>query len=86
VSGTLRLRGGERYEVRDDEQSPPKKTPRKAKLCGERMSNGAVRRTPGARSAKGVLSEAWFAPTSGGLYWTRTSDPCDVNTVLYQLS
>ena len=27
-------------------------------------------------------------PTSydGGRYWTRTSDPCDVNTVLYQLS
>ena len=23
---------------------------------------------------------------SGGRYWTRTSDPCDVNTVLYQLS
>jgi hypothetical protein len=22
----------------------------------------------------------------GGRYWTRTSDPCDVNTVLYQLS
>ena len=23
---------------------------------------------------------------NGGRYWTRTSDPCDVNTVLYQLS
>ena len=23
---------------------------------------------------------------NGGGYWTRTSDPCDVNTVLYQLS
>jgi hypothetical protein len=23
---------------------------------------------------------------TGGRYWTRTSDPCDVNTVLYQLS
>lgn len=22
----------------------------------------------------------------GGQYWTRTNDPCDVNTVLYQLS
>jgi hypothetical protein len=25
----------------------------------------------------------WF---DGGRCWTRTSDPCDVNTVLYQLS
>ena len=24
--------------------------------------------------------------TSGGAYWTRTSDPIDVNDVLYQLS
>ena len=26
------------------------------------------------------------APYYGGLYWTRTSDPIDVNDVLYQLS
>ena len=26
--------------------------------------------------------QGWF----GGLYWTRTSDPIDVNDVLYQLS
>ena len=28
------------------------------------------------------LRESFF----GGLYWTRTSDPVDVNDVLYQLS
>ena len=28
----------------------------------------------------------YFKPFGGGRYWTRTSDPCDVNTVLYQLS
>jgi hypothetical protein len=28
-------------------------------------------------------SSGWF---SGGRCWTRPSDPCDVNTVLYQLS
>ena len=27
-----------------------------------------------------------FMDKNGGRYWTRTSDPCDVNTVLYQLS
>ncbi len=27
-----------------------------------------------------------FEGVNGGRYWTRTSDPCDVNTVLYQLS
>ena len=27
-----------------------------------------------------------FIGVIGGWYWTRTSDPCDVNTVLYQLS
>ena len=29
----------------------------------------------------------WFVLDAfGGLYWTRTSDPIDVNDVLYQLS
>ena len=27
-----------------------------------------------------------FSRVFGGLYWTRTSDPIDVNDVLYQLS
>ena len=27
-----------------------------------------------------------FSRAFGGLYWTRTSDPIDVNDVLYQLS
>ena len=37
--------------------------------------------------SKNVAADfAKFAATTGGLYWTRTSDPIDVNDVLYQLS
>ena len=33
-----------------------------------------------------ALENAVFSRAFGGLYWTRTSDPIDVNDVLYQLS
>ena len=38
------------------------------------------------RRLNGVLNSHVFSGAYGGRYWTRTSDPCDVNTVLYQLS
>ena len=36
----------------------------------------------GKRKAMQALAWLYY----GGLYWTRTSDPIDVNDVLYQLS
>ena len=36
------------------------------------------------KSNKKTTHEGWFS--FGGAYWTRTSDPIDVNDVLYQLS
>ena len=45
-----------------------------------RFLNGVVIRKPNEKPpVKGGLS-------FGGAYWTRTSDPIDVNDVLYQLS
>jgi hypothetical protein len=31
-----------------------------------------------------LKSESHFKGFNGGRYWDRTSDPCDVNTVLYR--
>ena len=39
------------------------KLPAQQRLCGKRRRNGARRRIPEARSAKGIMSEAKFAPT-----------------------
>ena len=44
---------------------------------------------PGKKAPGKTKETAWPLPYDlpcGGLYWTRTNDPCDVNTVLYQLS
>ena len=46
---------------------------------GDRVSNAM--RLVSARPVYWLESGSY-----GGRYWTRTSDPCDVNTVLYQLS
>jgi hypothetical protein len=35
---------------------------------------------------KSPIKLLFTGPFRGGLYWTRTSDPIDVNDVLYQLS
>ena len=40
--------------------------------------------TPSGGEIKEKLDFSSFS--GGGLYWTRTSDPIDVNDVLYQLS
>jgi hypothetical protein len=39
-----------------------------------------------SKGAKFGLTTYITYKNTGGRYWTRTSDPCDVNTVLYQLS
>ena len=42
---------------------------------------------PSLNQARAILKKNQFHfKEIGGRYWTRTSDPCDVNTVLSQLS
>ena len=55
--------------------------PKKAQAPGARMTlsaNAMIRETIG--------TEYIDKKGNGGRYWARTSDPSDVNTVLYQLS
>jgi hypothetical protein len=56
--------GYERSEVCSEERSPTQKLHAKRSYAWKRRSNGAVRGIFGARSAKGVTSEAKFAPTT----------------------
>ena len=67
MSETLRLRGGERYEIRDDEQSPPKKTPREATaLRGEEEQRSGAKNPRSAKRKGGsersvVCSDEWWS-------------------------
>ena len=64
---------------------------RLAKSAAEKISGNAYSLTSGQvqessenfEPEQEVMNER---RKDGGRYWTRTSDPCDVNTVLYQLS
>jgi hypothetical protein len=49
--------------------------------CIGRSAKNASPYIATARSSLSAMKKG-----NGGRYWTRTSDPCDVNTVLYQLS
>ena len=51
---------------------------------GKKLHRGEFKNFTGKRKAMQAFTLAWLY--YGGLYWTRTSDPIDVNDVLYQLS
>ena len=51
---------------------------------GKNLHRCELKNFKGKRKAMQTFTLAWLY--YGGLYWTRTSDPIDVNDVLYQLS
>ena len=62
-----------------------------AKTMAEKLAKSSYSRTSNkVRESKKIDHENQGVENgktrNGGRYWTRTSDPCDVNTVLYQLS
>ncbi len=51
---------------------------------GKNLHRCELKNFTGKRKTMQAFALAWLY--YGGLYWTRTSDPIDVNDVLYQLS
>lgn len=56
------------------------------KLSGEHYSLTSEQVRESSENTAQNQGDADEDKANGGRYWTRTSDPCDVNTVLYQLS